>query len=85
MTSSPADLERVQDEDERVRAVPDADRLADAEIARGLLLEGGDVRAEHELTTLEHAVDRFLEQRDQGRVLRLDVDERDLARSRGRV
>ena len=58
-----ADLERVQDEDDRVRAVPDADRLAHAEIARRLLLERADVRPEDELAALENVVDRLLDLR----------------------
>ena len=72
------DLERVQHEHDRVRAVRDADRLAHAEVARRLLLERADVRAEHELPALEHVVDRLLDLREERRVLRLDVDEGDL-------
>ena len=44
-----ADAERVEDEDERVRAVRDADRLRDAEIGGRLVLERRDVRPEDEL------------------------------------
>ena len=72
-----ADLERVQDEDERVRPVRDADRLAHAEVARGLLLEGAHVRPEDELPALEDAVDRLLDPGQERRVLRLDVYEGD--------
>ena len=58
-----ADLERVQDEDDRVRAVADPDRLAHTEVPRGLLLERADVRPEDELAALQHVVDRLLDLR----------------------
>ena len=58
-----ADLERVQDEDDRVRAVSDPDRLAHTEIPRGLLLERADVRPEDELAALQNVVERLLDLR----------------------
>ena len=79
------DLERVEHEDQRVGAVRDPDRLSDTEIARRFLLEGADVRSEHELPALEHVVDRDLQLWEQRRVLRLDVDQRDRIARRGHV
>jgi hypothetical protein len=70
-------LERVEHENDGVRAVGDADGLADAEIACCLLLERADIRTEHELPALEDAVDRLPHLREERRVLCLDVDERD--------
>ena len=72
------DAERVEDEHDRVGAVGDADRLGDAEVLGRLRLEGRDVRPEDELAALEHVGEGLLQLRDQRRVLRLDVDERDL-------
>src|SRR5207247_11193389 len=71
-----ADLEGVEDEDDRVRAVADAHRLGNAEVARGLLLERGDVRPQDELTALQHLVDGLPDPWEERRVLRLDVDQR---------
>ena len=71
-----ADLERVEREHERVRAVGDADRLLDAEVLGGLALERLDLGAEDEAAAVEGAGERLLELRDEGRVLRLDVNER---------
>ena len=77
ITSSPgADLERVEDEHDRVGAVRDADRLGHAEVLGRLLLERLDVRPEDELAVLEHLGEGLLELRDERRVLRLDVNER---------
>src|SRR4029453_2239 len=71
------DLERVQDEDERIGAVAHTYRLANPEVARSLLLERGDVRPEDELTALEHVLECARDLRKERRVLRLDVDEWD--------
>ena len=57
-----------------------SDGLRDAEILRGLELEGRDVRPKDELAVLEHVRERLLQLWDQGRVLRLDVYERDHGR-----
>ena len=79
MTSSPGtDLERVEREHDRVGAVGDADRVLDAEVRGGLLLEGADVRAEDEPAGVENLGDSLLQLVQQRRVLRLDVNERDL-------
>ena len=74
-----ADPERVEREDERVRPVRDADRVLDAEVGRRLLLEGADVRAEDEPAGVEDLGDSLLQLLQQRRVLRLDVNERDLS------
>ncbi len=74
-----ADPERVEREDERVRPVRDADRVLDAEVGRRLLLEGADVRAEDEPAGVEDLGDSLLQLVQQRRVLRLDVNERDLS------
>ena len=77
-----ADAHRVHDEHERVGAVRDADRLGDAQVVGGLLLERGHVRAEHEPPVLQHVGEGLLELGDQRRVLRLDVNERNLRHGR---
>ena len=69
-----ADVHAVHHEHERVGAVGAADRLLDAELGRGLALEGLDLGAEDELPGVERARERVLQLRDQGRVLRLDID-----------
>ena len=73
-----ADTERVEHDHDRVRAVRDADRVLDAEVLRRLALECLDVRAEDERARLENLGERALQLRNQRRVLRLDVNERDL-------
>ena len=60
----------------RIRAVRDADRLGNAEIRSGLLLEGLDLGPEDESARLEHLGETVLELGDQRRVLRLYVDKR---------
>ena len=49
-----------------------------AEVLGGLALELRDVRPEDEPPVLEHGREGLLQLRDERRVLRLDVDERDL-------
>ena len=71
-----ADLERVEREHERVGAVRDADRLLDAEVLGRLALEALDLGPEDEAAALEGAGERLLQLRDERRVLRLDVNER---------
>ena len=72
------DLERVERDHERVGAVRDPDRVLDAEVRGGLLLEGLDLRAEDEPPRVEDVGDSLLQLLQQRRVLRLDVNERDL-------
>ena len=74
------DPERVEHDHDRVGPVRDADRLGHAEVLRGLALELRNVRPEDEPAVLEHGRERLLQLRDERRVLRLDVDERDLQR-----
>ncbi len=71
------DAHRLEREDERVRAVGDADRMRHAEVRGRLALERLDLRAEDEPAGLEHLREPLLELGDERRVLRLDVDERD--------
>jgi len=52
--------------------------VLDAEIGRGLLLEGADVWAEDEPAGFEDLGDSLLQLVQEGRVLRPDVNERDL-------
>ena len=73
-----ADPHRVEREHDRIGAVRDADRVLDAEVRRGLLLEGAHVRAEDEPARVEDLGDSLLQLVQQRRVLRLDVNERDL-------
>ena len=70
------DAERVEDEDERVRPVGDADGVADAEVGGGLLLEGAHLRAEDESAGVDDLSEAVLQLLDERRVLRPDVDER---------
>ena len=72
-----ADLERVQREDEGVRAVRDADRPAHAEIGGGFGLEGPILRPAHELLAVENLAEPQLELGDQRLVLGMNVNERD--------
>ena len=71
------DPHRVEDEHQRVRPVRDADRLRNAEVAGGLVLERIHVRAEDELPRLEDALELVEQLGDQRRVLRADVNQRD--------
>ena len=71
-----ADAHRLEREHERVGAVGDADRVGHAEIGGRLVLERLDLGAEDEAARLENLREALLELRDQRRVLRLDVDER---------
>ena len=71
-----ADPERVEPEHERVGAVGDADRVLDAEVLGSLALEALDLGAEDEAAAVEGAGERLFQLRDEGRVLRLDVNER---------
>ena len=57
-----------------------ADRLGHVEVLGGLDLEGLRVRPEDELSALQNLGVGLLQLRDQTRVLRLDVDERDHGR-----
>ena len=72
-----ADPHCLEREDERVRAVRDADRMRDIEVGRRLALERLDLGPEDEPSGLEHRGEALLELGDEGRVLRLHVDERD--------
>ena len=72
-----ADSHRLEHEQQRVRPVGDADPVLDAEVVRGLLLEGLDVRAEDEPPVLEDGGDALLQLGQEWLVLRLDVDQRD--------
>ena len=86
ITSSPrADPERLEREDERVGAVRDADRVRNAEEGGSLALERLHLRTEDEAAGLEHGREALLELGNERRVLRLHVDEWDLAVSRARV
>jgi hypothetical protein len=73
------DPERVEHEHERIRAVRDADRVlrrrGTPAASRSNALH---VRPEDERARLEHLGERALQLRNQRRVLRLDVNERDL-------
>ena len=71
-----ADPERVEREHERVGAVGDADRVLDAEVLGSLALEALDLGAEDEAAAVEGAGERLFQLRDERRVLRLDVNER---------
>ena len=72
-----ADPHRLERENERVGAVRDADRVRHVEVGGRLALERLDLGAEDEAARLEDLGEALLELRDQRRVLRLDVDERD--------
>ena len=72
-----SDLHRVEDEHERVGAVRDADRLRDAEVGGGLILERLEVRAlDQPGRIVENGTEARLELGDQGLVLRANVNER---------
>ena len=71
------DPERVEDEDERVGAVRDADRPPHAEVVGRFLLERVEVGAADELASLEDLVELRAERVHERRVLRLDVNQRD--------
>ena len=73
-----ADVQRVQGEDERVRAVGNAEGMRNAEISGGLLFKGMNVRAEDEPPRLENRGERVLQLVRERRVLRPYVNERDL-------
>ena len=78
ITSSPAPIPIASsDEDERIGAVRDADRVRHVEIRGRLVLEGLDLGTEDEPARLEHLGEALLQLGDQRRVLRLDVDKRD--------
>ena len=77
------DPERVEHDDDRVRAVRYADRVRDAEVLRRLALERLDVRPEDELARIEHVRIGALEPWNQRRVLRLDVYEWDPGHANG--
>jgi hypothetical protein len=77
------DLHRVEDEHERISAVCDPDRPWDAEVGGRLLLERLDVRPEDQSPRIEHFLEALEDLRDQARVLRPNVNERD--RHRGPV
>jgi hypothetical protein len=72
-----ADLQRVEDEHERVRAVGDADRLLHAEVGGGFLLEGLHVRPQDQGARLEHRLEPLEDLRYQALILRPNVNERD--------
>ncbi len=78
-----ADLEGVEDEHERVGAVRDPDRPLHAEVGGRLLLERRDVRPADERSRGEHLLEPRPQLLDQWRVLRLDVNERDLHDEKG--
>ena len=71
------DAHRLEREDERVGPVRDAERVRYAEVRGRLALEGLDLGPEDEAARLEDLCEPLLELRDERRVLRLDVDERD--------
>ena len=71
------DPHRLEREDERVGPVGHAERARNAEIRGGLALERLHLGPEDEATRLEDLGEPLLELRDERRVLRLDVDERD--------
>ena len=71
-----ADAHRLEREHERVGAVGDADRMRHVEVRGRLALERLDLGPEDEAARLEHLGEALLELRDERRVLRLDVDER---------
>ena len=70
---------RLERQHERVRPVGHPDRVRHAEILGCLALERVDLGTEDEPPRLEHRREALLQLRDQRRVLRLDVDERDHA------
>jgi hypothetical protein len=72
-----ADSHRVEDKDERVGAVGDADRLLDAEIRGRLLFERLHVRPADERRGVENPLEPLPQLLDQRRVLRLHINERD--------
>src|SRR4029079_1061710 len=71
-----AEAPRREGKPERIRAVGATDRVRGTEVRGRLALERLDLGAEDEATRLEHFAEAFLELRDEWRVLRLDVDER---------
>ena len=71
------DPERLENEDERVGAVRNADRVGNTEERRGLVLERLHLWAEDEPPGLEDGGEPLLELRDEWRILRLRVDEWD--------
>src|SRR5581483_3120155 len=71
-----ADPERVENEDDRIRAVRDAEGLPDAEKGRSLAFEALDLRPEDEPPRLQRPPEGVLELRDQRCVLRADVNVR---------
>ena len=75
------DVERVEDEHERVGAVRDTDGLRDAEVGGRLLLERLHVRAEDEAPGVDDFGEPFLQLTEKRSVLRSNVDERDHERS----
>ena len=68
------DPERLEHEDERIRAVRDSDRIRGAEEAGGLLLERPHFGPEDELPESRTPCEALLQLLEEGRVLRLDVD-----------
>ena len=72
-----ADLERVQDEHERVGAVRDPDRPRHSQVDGRLLFEGLHVRSQDQRARLEHFLEPRENLRYQTRVLRPYVNERD--------
>ena len=73
-----AHVQSVERDHQRVRPVRDPDRMCDTEVRGGLLLEGAHVRAEDEPPRVEDFGDSLLQLVQQRRVLRLDVNQRDL-------
>ena len=80
---SATDLQRLEGEDERVRAVRHADGMRNTEEGGGLVLEGLHLRAEDEPPRLEDGGEPLLELVDERRVLRLRVHEWDRLRHAG--
>ena len=74
-----ADPHRVEDEDDRVGPVRNADRVLDAEVGRCLLLEGAHLRAEDEPARVDDLGDSLLQLVQQRGVLGFHVNERDLS------
>jgi hypothetical protein len=79
-TSSGSTLSGVEHEHDRIGAVGDPDGARYAEVRGGLLLERPEVGAADELPAFENLAEPGLELRDQRRILRLDVNERNLLR-----
>src|SRR6185436_14108764 len=74
---SGADAEGFERQAQGVVSAADADRVGDAEVARGFGLEAPNGFAENEIRVGQYAIDGGSHFIGDGRVLRLEIDERD--------